>query len=272
MDLLSDRSIKESHKQSQFNSIEWGILLKVLPLSGLFIVAKLVAHYFSWEIWAFDALTAALFSAATFTIALVLSGTLADYRACETMPLQIATALETIQDTNETLSVAHPDYCAEPIRAVLFDIGVSILDWLQTEGDFHKIEMQIDRLNPLLAPTIAITGGSVLVNRIQTEQSKIRAIAWQMKVNRDTDFLKPAYILLWLFLWGSTIALLLINAAEFSESAIVSTFIFTAFFYLLFLIRDLDDPFEYDGKSSVDVDLSILDWTCNRLNRCKTEN
>jgi hypothetical protein len=45
--------------------------------------------------WAFDALTGALFSAATFVIALILSGTLSDYRACEGMPAQISNALET---------------------------------------------------------------------------------------------------------------------------------------------------------------------------------
>jgi hypothetical protein len=77
--------------------VKWGILLKVLPWTGLFCIAKLGMHWVSWEPWIFDALTGALFSAAIFVIALILSGTLGDYRACEVMPSQIANSLETIK-------------------------------------------------------------------------------------------------------------------------------------------------------------------------------
>jgi hypothetical protein len=35
---------------------------------------------------------------------------------------------------------------------------------------------------------------------------------------------------------------------------------------LLFFIQDLDNPFEYDGKSCVDVDLSALEHILIRLN------
>lgn len=80
-----------------------------------------------------------------------------------------------------------------------------------------------------------------------------------MSGNRDTDFLGAAYILLWILLCGAIGALLLIKAAQFSENLIVSSFMFTLFIYLLFLIEDLDNPFQYDGKSSVDVDLSPLE-------------
>jgi hypothetical protein len=80
-----------------------------------------------------------------------------------------------------------------------------------------------------------------------------------MRGNRDTDFLEAAYVLLWLFIGGSIFALLLIDAERFSENLTVSTFMFTLFVYLLFLIEDLDNPFEYDGKSSVDVALSALE-------------
>jgi hypothetical protein len=245
--------------------MKWGILIKVIPATVAFVGAKSLVYYLGWEIWAFDALTAALFSAATFTIALVLSGTLADYRLSEAMPLQLAASLETIEDTNQTIATAYPDYPATEVRKALAQIGTAILDWLKHDGEFTKIEAEIDRLNPLLAPLATIVGGTVLVNRIQTEQAKLRSIAWQMQIVRDTDFLEPAYVLLWLFIAASTIALLLIGASEYSENAIVSTFIFTSFFYLLFLIRDLDNPFEYDGKSSVDVDLAVLERTCDRL-------
>ncbi len=251
------------------NRLKWGILVKVLPFTGLFAIAKCGMHWMGWESWAFDALTGALFSAATFVIALVLSGTLGDYRASDGMPSQIANALETIQDTNQTIAVAYPDYQPEPLQQALVNVSKAILEWLQNDLEFTIVDQEIDRLNLHFAPILKLNGGTVLVNRLQAEQSQIRSITRQMQGNRDTDFIEPAYVLLWLFLFGSVVALLLISVEQFTECLTVSTFIFTAFFYLLFLIQDLDNPFEYDGKSCVDVDLSALTNVCIRLSKKK---
>jgi hypothetical protein len=242
-----------------FDLVKWGILAKVLPWTGLFCVVKLAMHWLNWEPWAFDALTGALFSAATFVIALILSGTLSDYRACEGMPSQIANALETIEDANQVIAINHPDYQPETLKQALADISRSILDWLKEGKEFTAVDNSIDRLNPLLAKILVLDNCSGFVTYIHAEQAKIRSLSRQMRGNRDTDFLGAAYVLLWLFLGGSIFALLLIDAERFSENLTVSTFMFTLFVYLLFLIEDLDNPFEYDGKSSVDVGLSALE-------------
>jgi hypothetical protein len=237
---------------------KWGILIKVLPWTGLFCIFKLGMHYLGWERWTFDSLTGALFSAAIFTIALMLSGTLADYRASEGMPSQIVNSIESIHDLDRILRSTYPDCYSLSLSQVLSEVGTTILDWLQSDGDFAEINLALDRLNPTLATIITLPNGALFVNRIQSEQSNIRSISRQMRGNRDTDFLLPAYILMWLFLSGSILALLLIKVEDFSESLVISAFMCTAFLYLLLLIRDLDNPFEYDGKSSVDVDLSGL--------------
>jgi hypothetical protein len=242
-----------------FDLVKWGILIKILPWTGLFCIFKLGMHWLQWEPWAFDALTGALFSAATFVIALILSGTLGDYRACEGMPAQIANALETINDTDRMIAARYPDYDPQPLQQALANISRSILDWLQAGKEFTTIDEAIDRLNPLLAKILVLENGTGLVTYIQTEQSKIRSLTRQMRGNRDTDFLAAAYVLLWLFLGGSIVALLLIHAEQFSENLTVSTLMFTLFVYLLFLIKDLDNPFQYDGKSSVDVGLAPLE-------------
>jgi hypothetical protein len=144
-------------------------------------------------------------------------------------------------------------------------VGRSILDWLQAGKEFTVVDAAIDRLNPVLLPILGLNGGPGIANYIQIEQAKIRSITRQMRAHHDTDFLGAAYVLLWLFLGGSIFALLLIDAERFSENLIVSAFMFTLFIYLLFLIEDLDNPFQYDGKSSVDVDLSPLEHVCLKL-------
>ena len=57
---------------------KWRLFLRVLPFTLLFALAKVAMHRLGWEAWDFDSLTGALFGAATFVIAFVLSGTLSD--------------------------------------------------------------------------------------------------------------------------------------------------------------------------------------------------
>jgi hypothetical protein len=156
-----------------FDLVKWAILLKVLPWTGLFWIGKLGMHWLNWEPWAFDALTGALFSAATFVIALILSGTLSDYRACEGMPSQIANSLEIIYDVDWIIAARYPDYQPKPLQQALEEIGRSILDWLTTNKEFIIVDEAIDRLNPLLAEILAIDGGGGFVTYIHAEQAKI---------------------------------------------------------------------------------------------------
>jgi hypothetical protein len=246
--------------------LQWGIFLQVLPLSGLFVIAKATIHQLGWEIWDFDTLTASLLSAATFAIAILLSNTLSDYRNSEDLPLQIVNSLETISDTNKTVAAAYDNYDAQPLQQALQQVGQKILAWLQKEGEFLEIGQALDQLNLLFAQMITVTEMGP-VNRLQTEQAKIRSISYQMQNIRDTDFLPPIYVLLWLFLGSSSISLLLIHVNHFSADLTVSSLIFTSLFYLLLLIRDLDNPFQYDGKSYVDVDLDILETCCQQLGK-----
>jgi hypothetical protein len=249
------------------NRAKWRILLRVLPLTTLFCFAKISMHYLGFEPWAFDSLTGSLFGAATFVVALTLSGTLNDYGACAKMPMQIANAIASIQDSSELIAASHPKFDIQPIQTAQGQIIAAILGWLKDDKMFNDIETAIAQLTPLLVPMLVLDNGVAFTSRIQGEQAQLRLLTQQMKGNRDTDFLEPAYVLLWLFLSGSIVALLLIGAEHFSENLTVSAFLFTSFFYLLFLIRDLDDPFEYHGKSSVDVDLSILETMGDRLSK-----
>jgi len=94
--------------------------------------------------------------------------------------------------------------------------------------------------------------------RIQGEQAKIRLQIARIQRIRDTEFLASAYGLLHLLIIASSIALLITHTDEFSTNLIISYFLFTSFMYLLLLIYDLDNPFEYNGTSSADIDLSSL--------------
>ena len=244
--------------------LKWGILLKVLPVTLLFCIVKFGIHLQNLEIWNFDIMTGSLFGSATFVIAFILSGTLIDYRVSEELICQIASAVESIQDTALFAAVNHPTYDPKPLTQGLVRFLERLLGWLKHHDAPLNVALAIDELTPLFA-SLEPHIGAPIISRIQGEQGRLRLIITRIQLIRDTDFLAPAYVLLQLFLAGAIVALLLTSGDRFSKTLVVSGFLFTSFLYLVVLIRDLDNPFQYEGKSCIDVDLSIITGAHDRL-------
>jgi len=244
--------------------MKWRLFLKVLPLTALFALAKLAVHASGLEPWEFNSLTGSLFGAATFVIAFVLSGTLSDYNACEELMLQLINAVEAIEDINRYLGRIQPHPNQANLSQTLADLVEKVRHWLLNTDSFAQVQRQLDQLNISLADRRRESDDSVC-ERALPELAKIRLTLTKMAGNRNSDFLGPAYAMLEVFLAGSVMALLLIGSERFTENVVVSCFLFTSFTYLLLLIRDLDNPFQYDGSSAVDVDLSGLCACRDRL-------
>jgi len=236
----------------------------VLPLTGLFALAKVGVHTLGFEPWEFDSLTGSLFGASTFVLAFVLSGTLAAYNASEDMVVQFINAIESIQDINSYVSRLRPNLDTARLTTCLADLLGQLAQWLANEVGFEVIDASLADLNQILAD-LRLNSGDSVVDRGLPELARMRILVNRMASNRDSDFLGPAYAMLEIFLVGAVVALLLIGAERFSENMVVSCFLFTSFTYLLLLIRDLDNPFQYDGTSCVDVDLSVLNSCRQRL-------
>jgi hypothetical protein len=241
-----------------------GILLKVIPLTALFCLAKWIAHQMQWEIGKFDSQIGSLLAAVTFILAFMLNGTLTDYRTSEDMPAQIANAVETIQDTNLFIAARQPDYNPTLLTEGLVEILKSVLLCLKQNKPFIRVENSVTILNQSLVPLSKFCEAPLMA-RLQGEQAKIRLLIARIQRICDTDFLGSAYELLHLLIIASSIALLITHSDEFYTNLIISAFLFTSFMYLLLLIYDIDNPFEYNGTSSADIDLSSLEQSYHQL-------
>ncbi|MFM7550063.1 MAG: hypothetical protein ACKO8I_14600 [Cyanobacteriota bacterium] len=243
---------------------KWRLFLTVLPFTLLFALAKVAMHRLGWELWAFDSLTGALFGAATFVIAFVLNGTLSEYHASEDMVLQAVNAVESMADLNSLSAASQPAYDGAPLRRQLAELLGATEGWLRNTLSLEQLEQHLDGLNLAFA-TLQASGEGSAANDCQAELARLRLLISRMHVNRSTSFLGPAYAMLEIFLVAAVVALLLIKADLFDEVLVVSCFLFTSFTYLLLLIRDLDNPFQYDGSSCVDADLAPLGASRERL-------
>lgn len=243
--------------------MKWRLLLKVLPLWFVFSLVKVALHSLHWEPWTFDLQKSALLAAVTFIAALLLNGVLGDYNTSRLMPLQIVNSVAAMQDCVRLGCATCPDYDAKPWWSQLAGLVDAILGWLQADRPFTDIEQALVQLTPLMADLQQQTPIAI-APRLQAEQSQIRVAVNNIQQIRDVDFLKPANALLESFWSGAIVTLLLVKSPTLSESVLVPGLIFLVFTYLLLLILDLENPFQYDGKSSVAIDLSLLE-------QCRTQ-
>jgi len=244
--------------------VKWRVLLAVAPFTLLFGLLEVVFHQLGWELWKFDSLTGSLLGSASFILALVLGGTLGQYHASEEMVLELVNEAEAINDRLAVHGATAPDLDTARIRSALVAALEAIRRWLLKQAPWEAVQTALSQLNGSLA-ALEAAGRSDANNPSLANLAKMRLLLSRISSNRDHDFIAPAYALLELFLLGVVVALLLIGSDNFGENLVVSCFLFTSFLYLVFLIRDLDNPFEYDGSSSVDVDLAPLEQCEQRL-------
>jgi len=250
--------------------VKWRVLLAVAPFTLLFGLLEVVFHELGWELWKFDSLTGSLLGAASFILALVLGGTLGQYHASEEMVLELVNEAEAINDRLAVHGATAPDLDTVQIRSALVAALEAIRRWLLKQAPWEAVQTALNQLNGSLA-ALEAAGRADANNPSLANLAKMRLLLSRISSNRDHDFIAPAYALLELFLLGVVVALLLIGSDNFGENLVVSCFLFTSFLYLVFLIRDLDNPFEYDGSSSVDVDLAPLEQCEQRLRQIVAE-
>lgn len=251
--------------------LKWGIFIKVFPITLIFCLSKWLIHQIGWELGTFDSQTGSLLAAVTFILAFILSGTLQDYGTSEDLPLQIANTIKTIEDTNLMVAARKPEYNPKPLREGLFNIVQSILLWLEQDKPLEQVDDKITELNQLFVP-LWQNCEAPLISRVQSEQEKMRISVARIERIRNTNFVASAYTLLQILLVASIMALLVISTQEFIANLIVSGFICFALVYLVLLIYDLDNPFEYAGKSSADVTLFPLKRLEEQLEKVSTNS
>jgi hypothetical protein len=244
--------------------LKWRILLIVLPFTALFVLCKWVVYFQHWDNWSFDALASALVAATTFVTAFVLSGILSDYKLSEALPTDICASIEAIADCNRFEAIEHPNYDPKPLQEALATLLQEIHNWLVERSSFDPVLDGIAGLSKWFVILGEFTPPP-LIGRLQGEQAKLRQIAMRIHMIRETNFVAPAYAILELFTAATIFSLLFVQGANFERDLILSGALFTAFIYLQLLLRDLDNPFEYNGKSSADINLEILTATLKRF-------
>ncbi len=253
---------------------KWSLAVSVLPLVILITGVKYVAHVFNWELMELNALFTSLVAGTIFLIGFLISGVLADYKESEKLPSDLAASLRNILD--DTITIYKNK---ESERALTFlnyqkELSSSLLNW------FYKKEKTLDILKLLSKMNnyfIEFENESIQANyiiRLKNEQNNIRRMVMRIDTIRDTQFIGSAYTIVEIMAFMIALGLVIMKLEPFYASfffTLIVTFLIT---YMLFLIKDLDNPFDYalQGETGTEISLKPLYEADGYINSFKFNN
>lgn len=244
-----------------FNMIKWKLMLTTLPLTLFVLGLKLFIVYgLQYEGLVKFSEIGLVITGGIFLIGFMLAGTMADYKESEKIPSDLACAIETIEDT---ITLGHGfkgGYDLSEMRRQLNEVTESIINWFKYGGSDEEVFRRISSISGI-ALTMEKAGIGAIASRVTGEQHNLRKIFSRINVIKKTGFLLTGYALLEVL---TVVIMILLLVAKFEYETImiiIVTFIAQVFFYMLRLIRDVDQPFEYDPTGKVraaDIDLFPL--------------
>lgn len=236
----------------------------VMPLVAGAIIAKLFFHWLEWEIISLNPLFSGVVGATVFLLGFLIAGTLADYKESERLPGDIAASLNAIMDECGVLYQYKGVREAQPAIAYIGELADGIKQWLHKHVSTHDVMDKIAGLNRHFLAIEPFTQPNFIV-RLKQEQAAIRRMVIRIDTIRETTFVSSGYAIAeaaTAFLVGG---LLFTRLEPFYESLFFVGFIAFLLTYMVALIKDLDNPFNYHGNGYEEVSLQPLDELSHRV-------
>lgn len=247
--------------------IKWKILFQVIPIIILILLIKLIAHYFEYEIMELNALFSSLVGATIFLIGFLISGVLTDYKESEKIPGEITSSLKNILDDSVTLKHQFSEQTYTDFINFQKDFCKNIKLWLYKEISTEHLLIHTDQFNKVI---VQIDKDGVQANyiiRIKNEMGNIRKNLLRIESIRETDFISSAYAIVEAMAFVIISGLIFIKIEPFFAALFFTVLVSFLIIYMIILIKDLDDPFDYqtNGESGTEISLILFNQHLNHL-------
>lgn len=234
----------------------WKLAMKTAPFILAIVIAKFAAHRFGVEFLTLNPLFTAIISANIFLIGFLISGTLVDYKESERLPGELASSLETMAD--EALIIRRGKNTAESksFLVKLSRLSDSLVDWFYEK---ERISDLLEKLRSLNEEFLAFESQTQanFIARLKQEQSALRRTINRIHTIRETSFLGTGYAIAEIITTILVAGFVFIRIDPFYESVFFVSFVSFILVYMIFFIKDLDNPFGYGEKDSLVEEVSL---------------
>ncbi len=241
------------------------LLLNVTVIVAILVTLKLIIYYLEWDIITVNPLFSGVVAANVFLMGFLLNGVLADFKESERLPGEMAVSLENLAQEIRGMGLVNKEMPTINALQSVLDVGEYTLKWFHKKTRTAFLIACINDLTDQLA-IIEPYSQATLVSRLKQEQSNLRRMITRAHTIRETSFIESGYLLAYVITFSLGVGLIFSKIASLYESIFYVTIIAYFLVFLLILIRDLDNPFEYyNPLSGEDVSLKPIEDAVERL-------
>jgi hypothetical protein len=225
-------------------STKWRLSIKVLPFIFIILVIKILVHSQGYEFIALSSLFTALISANIFLIGFLISGVLVDYKESEKIPADFASGLETMADECEIIYSSKKAEPARECKKHIKKLNQGLIDWFYKREKTAHLMLEIKNFNQFFLAFEPLTQANFIV-RLKQEQNSLRKLINRAHTIRETSFNRAGYTIAEIITFFLTVGLIFTKLDPFYENVFFVIFVPFILIYMIILIKDLDNPFEY---------------------------
>lgn len=239
---------------------KFSVVLKVAPIMILVAVGKYFAHKYHFEFFEMNAIFTSLVAGTIFLIGFLISGVLSDYKESEKLPSELAASLRTLRDDCFTINRNKDSVAAQGFVIYQKDFYKVLMNWFFKRIGTNECLEWISNMNNYISDLEKEGVGVNYIIRLKNEQNSIRKMVMRIDTIREIDFIGTAYTIVEIMGLVITVGMVIIKIEPFMASMFFSVLVSFLISYMFFLIRDLDNPFDYSikGESGTEVSLKPL--------------
>lgn len=207
-----------------------------------------------------NALFTSLVAGTIFLIGFLLTGVLSDYKESEKIPSELTASLKSLFDDAYTIYKSKNSATARQFLEFQKSFANSLMAWFHRKERTKSILDKIGVMNDFFIQIDKEGVAAPYVVKMKNEQNSIRKMIMRIDTVRDTDFIGSAYAIVEAMGFLTSAGLIVMKIEPFYASLFFTLLVTFLIAYMVFLIRDLDNPFDYgvNGESGTEISLKPL--------------
>jgi len=236
-------------------------------------ILKFVAHRYDLEIMELNALFTSLVAGTIFLIGFLISGVLADFKESEKIPSELSASLKTLFDDTYTILKTKNSETAGKFIDFQKSFIDTLKDWFYKRERTKTILAKISLMNDFFIEFDKEGIQANYIIKLKNEQNSLRKFVMRVDTIRDTSFIGSAYAIVEIMSFVIAAGLIIIRIEPFYASLFFTILVTFLISYMLLLIKDLDNPFDYSAhgesgteislKPLYDLEVSLKEYHCN---------
>lgn len=235
---------------------KWSLFFKTLPFVLAIVSLKFAAHALGYEFLSLNTLFGAIISANIFLIGFLISGVLVDYKESEKIPGEMASSLGSMADEGYIIYKNKKSEIARDYLRRLSAFNALMVRWFHKKEKTGDLEKSLFDFNDVFLAFEGLTQANFIA-RLKQEQATLRRLITRVHTIRETSFLGTGYAIAEIITFVLVAGFVFIKIDPFYESIFFISFVSFILIYMIFFIKDMDNPFGYDEKESLVEEVSL---------------